>query len=114
MTETSVVLANILEYIADKFKDEILKHGRNHVSMNIGDVCEVMGIKTGAELYHHVNVLVPLKQAPEDSLVEIVHGADISNHRQTATGLVVPEWIAKISGLCHQPYQPGRYMILHL
>jgi len=102
----------VLKHIGDEFQNDILEGARNYREVDIGKHAEALGFYGLKQTYHAVNAVVPIKK-PVDGMKVRVDGRTFVNYRQYDTGVVVPGFVAKESGLPHHPFVPNDSMILN-
>ena len=74
------------------------------LEVDIEKKAEELGYLSLREQYHNVDVIVPLRQAVEGMKV-MIDGRTFVDYAQFDSGLVVPGYVAKESGLPHRAYE---------
>lgn len=111
----STFLAEVLNALADAFKEELWPKSNVYCLVDIGEVWVGYGGKeTEAGLFHDIKAVVPLKRVSDGGMQIQVNGKELSTYSMLESGIAVPEWVAQQSGLPHQPYQPHDSMLLVL
>jgi hypothetical protein len=97
-------LNEVLGRIGEEFKEEISAESTFILEVDIGKKAEELGYLSLKEQYHNVDVIVPLRQAVEGMKV-MIDGRTFVDYAQFDSGLVVPGYVAKESGLPHRAYE---------
>lgn len=105
-------LGDILIRIGESFKEDIANGSKNYLEVDIGKQAEKFGYPDIKEQYHDVSAVVPLKQSVPGMKV-MIDGRTFSNYAQFDSGIAVPEFVARESGLRYQTYQPEDSMVLN-
>ena len=105
------ILTDILEEVADQFKDRIWAKSSSYCLVDLGEIYKQKGIMDDYESFRDVKAVVPIKGSL-DGLNFQVDGSVFADYSQLESGLAVPEWVAEQSGLTHKPYEPKKLMIL--
>jgi len=106
-------LSDVLTKIGEEFKEEINPKGSQYILLDLGDEFRAYK-KSNSEKYDRVNVVIPLKRAPETGLGFIVNGNELSDKKQLENGLVVPDWVATEAQLTAKDYTPKAHMTMYL
>jgi hypothetical protein len=82
------------------------------MEVDIGRQAERLGHRQVKEAYHHVNVVVPIKQAVEGMKV-MIDGRTFIDYAQIDSGIAVPGRVARAAGIGHKAYRAPESMILN-
>ena len=105
-------LGDVLNRIGETYKQEIENESGYYLEVDIGKQAEKFGYSEMQEKYHDVSAVVPLKQAVPGMKV-MIDGRTFINYAQFESGIAVPEYVARETGLRYQSYQPNDSMILN-
>jgi hypothetical protein len=105
-------LNKVLESIVKECGGNILAGARHYLEVDIGKRAEVLGYPKLAEMYGHVNAIVPLKHPTKGMKVRI-DGRTFVNYAQYDSGIVVPGYMADEAVQPYKPYIPNESMILN-
>ena len=105
-------LGEILTKIGEIYKEQIQDSARNYIEIDIGQQAEKLGFSNEKEKYHNVRAVVPIKAAVAGMKVR-VDGRTFVNYAQFDSGVAVPEYVAKETGLPYETYHPNDSMILN-
>ena len=103
-------LAQVVNTIADDFKDEILTGSRFYLEVNIGEQAKKYGNSELGRKYHDKYAIVPLKQ-PVNGMKVRIDGRTFVNYAQFDSGVVVPNFIAREAGLSYKTFIPHDSMV---
>ena len=105
-------LKEVLESIAEEYRDNILDGARNYIEIDIGKRAEVLGYPKLEAKYNQVNAIVPLKHPIKGMKVRI-DGRTFVNYVQYDSGIAVPGYMADKAVQPYKPYIPNDSMILN-
>jgi hypothetical protein len=105
-------LDDVLEKIGETYRDRIQSGSRFYVEVNIGKQAEALGYGDIGDTYRDAFAVVPLKQAVPGMKVRI-DGRTFVNYAQFASGIAVPGYVARDTGLAHSTFIPNDSMILN-
>ena len=103
-------LAQVVNTIADEYKDKILTGSRFYLEVNIGEQAKKYGHSELVRKYHDKYAIVPLKQ-PVNGMKVRIDGRTFVNYAQFDSGVVVPNYVAKDAGLSYKTFIPHDSMI---
>lgn len=105
-------LDDVLEKIGETYRDHIQNGSRFYMEVNIGQQAEALGYGDITDKYRDAYAVVPLKQAVPGMKVRI-DGRTFVNYAQFESGVAVPGYVAKDTGLNHTTFIPNDSMILN-
>jgi hypothetical protein len=105
-------LDNVLKQIGADYKDDILENSRFYREVSIGRKAEQLGYSGLKGRYDDVYAIVPLKR-PAAGMTVRIDGRTFVNYAQFESGVVVPGYVAKASGLPYRAFVPNDSMILN-
>jgi hypothetical protein len=75
-------------------------------------MAEKLGFADVKEKFNHANAIVPLKN-PVSGMKVLIDGRTFADYAQYDSGVAVPGYIARESGLPYRTYRPDESMILN-
>ncbi len=105
-------LKTVINKISETYKDSILENSRYYREINIGHMAETLGFADLKEKFNHVQAIVPLKN-PVSGMKVLIDGRTFVDYAQYESGIAVPGYIARESGLPYKIYMPDDSMILN-
>lgn len=105
-------IGKVIARIGEEFKNHILPTSRFYREVSIGEQAERLGLTGLDGRYRNVFAVVPLKHSADGMKVRI-DGRTFVNYAQFESGVVVPGYVAKDTGLPHKPFVPNDSMILN-
>jgi hypothetical protein len=102
----------ILLTIGEEFRDNIGEGVRNYLEVDLGRKADQLGRPEIGKKYRNVYVVVPLKK-PTGGMKVRVDGRTFVDYAQFESGVVVPGYLAKETGLAHKTYVALDSMILN-
>jgi hypothetical protein len=105
-------LSEVIEQIAEEYKNQVLKNSRCYREISIGEQAERLGFTDLKVPYRDVFAIVPLKE-PVDGMKVRIDGRTFVSYAQFESGVVVPAYVAQKTGLPFQPYAANDSMILN-
>jgi len=106
-------LSHIIENIREEFSDHISEQSRNYLEVDIGKRAKSIGIDDMAQKYTNVIAVVPIKE-PVPGMKVMIDGRGFSGYAQFESGIVVPGFLARDSGLRYKTYTANESMILNV
>ncbi len=103
-------LDKVINHMTEKYRNNILGNSRHYMEVSIGKEAEEMGYQGIQDKYFQAYAVVPLKTAVRGMKVRI-DGRTFVNYEQFKSGIAVPGYVAKDSGLPHEVYVPHDSMI---
>jgi hypothetical protein len=100
----------VLEAIAEAYKLNIQKGSRHYAEVSIGKQAEKMGYPDLGEKYKKAYAIVPLR-SPQQGMKVRIDGRTFVNYAQYASGISVPDFIARESGWPFEGFVPQNSMI---
>lgn len=105
-------LDDVLNSIANDFKGNIDEGARNYIEIDIGKRAKEMGYFELTDKYSHVNAIVPIKN-PEKGMKVRIDGRTFVNYAKYDSGIAVPGYVAKDTGMAYETFIPNDSMILN-
>jgi hypothetical protein len=102
----------ILEKIEKDYKEVIHGESSMYMELNIEDEARKMGCSMQSVPFSRTNVIIPLKK-PVSGMKVMIDGRAFVDYAQFNSGLVVPEYVAKTTGLPYHAYAPHESMVLN-
>jgi len=106
-------IKKILQLLEEEYKDNISANARNYIEVNLGEKAESLGFDTLREKLRSSNAVIPLMHPVKGMKVRI-DGRTFINYGQFDSGIAVPGYLAKESGLPYKTFVPNDSMILNL
>lgn len=103
-------LKAVLNKIGDTYKKAISNNSRFYIEINIGQLAEELGYPDIQNQYRDAFAVVPLKQ-PVNGMKVRVDGRTFVNYNQFESGVVVPNYVARETGLPYKTFIPNNSMI---
>jgi hypothetical protein len=105
-------LDDVIEKIGEHYKNDIGEGSRFYVEVNIGKQAEMLGYQDIQQKYRDTFAVVPLKRAVPGMKVRI-DGRTFVNYAQFESGIAIPGYVLKDTGLAHKTFVPNDSMILN-
>jgi len=105
-------LIEVLTKTGEEYRAKISNDSRFYLEVDIGNQGEKMGYPLIKEEYDGVKAIVPLK-TPVTGVRVRVDGRTFVHYAQLESGIAIPGYVAKESGLPHKAYKPNDSMILN-
>mgnify|MGYP003572900330 CR=1 FL=1 len=105
-------LGEVITKIGKAYESDVLDDGRNYLEVNMAQEAEKMGYSSIKGNYPGVHVVVPLK-GPVNGMKVRIDGRTFVNYAQFDSGIAVPEYVAKETGLPYKTYHAKDSMILN-
>lgn len=102
----------LLSEIGKEFEGQISGNARHYVEVSIARKANTMGFSDLRKKFHDAYVIVPLKHPVKGMKVRI-DGRTFVNYGQFKSGIAVPGYVARNSGLPFKTYTPNDSMILN-
>lgn len=106
-------ITETIENIQKEFSNLISKNARNYVEVSIGKKAKALGFDDLAQCYPHTSVIVPIKD-PVPGMKVRIDGRGFSGYVQFDSGIAVPSFLARETGLPFSQYIPNDSMILNV
>lgn len=106
-------LTKVIESIYDDYSDLIEGPGRNYLEIDIGKRARDLGFDDIGRDYTNVSAVIPIKN-PVHGMKVRIDGRGFAGYVQFDTGLVVPGFVARESGLPYKTYIPCDSMVLNV
>jgi len=106
------LIQNVLVQIGEDYKDEITKGARHYQEVDIGRRAESLGYGEIGTRFRNINAVIPLR-GPKQGMKVRIDGRTFVNYAQFDSGVVVPGFVARESGLAHKTYVPLDSMVLN-
>jgi hypothetical protein len=105
-------LKKVLKQIGEDYRKEIRGDSRHYCEVNIGQSAERLGYADLKRRFRNACAIVPLKR-PADGMKVRIDGRTFVNYAQFESGVVVPAYLARKTGLPSKPYIAPDSMILN-
>lgn len=105
-------LDDVIEKIGETYREDISEGSRNYVEVSIGQQAEMLGLREIQKKYRDVYAVIPLKEAVAGMKVRI-DGRTFVNYAQFESGIAMPGYVIKDTGLAHKTFVPNDSMILN-
>jgi hypothetical protein len=105
-------LNNVLQTIGYAYKENIGGGTRNYMEIDIGQMAEKLGYSALSEKFRKVNAILPLKQ-PVNGMKVRIDGRTFVDYAKFASGVVVPGYVARETGLPFERFEAQDSMILN-
>jgi hypothetical protein len=105
-------LNNLLKAIGQDYRDLIAPDARHYLEICLGRQAERMGVKGLKPQFQDVQVIVPLKH-PLSGMKVRIDSRTFKNYVQFDSGIAVPSYVARVSGLPARTYTPQDSMVLN-
>lgn len=105
-------LDKIIKKIGADHQDHISSGARNYKEVDLSQTALELGLTDAQDCLGNVKAIVPLRSPLEGMKVRI-DGRTFVNYVQFETGVAVPGYVAKYSGLPHKAYEAWDSMILN-
>jgi hypothetical protein len=105
-------LKEILSLIGEEYQDRISNNSRYYIEVDIGKKAENRGYPGIRHRFSKVNAVVRLKQ-PLPGMKVRIDGRTFVDYAQFDSGVAVPGYVARESGLPFQAFTPNDSMILN-
>lgn len=105
-------LAEVLIKIGKVYENDVSGDGRNYLEVDMTQEAEKLGCPSLEGNYPGVHVVVPLK-GPVKGMKVRIDGRTFVNYAQFDSGIAVPEYVAKETGLHYKTYHAKDSMILN-
>lgn len=105
-------LDHTLHAIGKDYEAKIAVSSRNYLEVDIGRRAAQLGFSDVENQYSSVLALIPLKEAEHGMKVRI-DGRTFVDYGQLDSGVAVPGFVVRKSGLSHRSFIPNDSMILN-
>ena len=105
-------LGAILTMIGEDYRDQVSNDSRYYVEVDIGAQAERRGYVGPERRFHKINAIVRLKH-PLPGMRVRVDGRTFVDYAQFDSGVAVPGYVARESGLPFRVFIPNDSMILN-
>ena len=103
-------LNNVLNTIAEEYKERIQKGSRHYLEVSIGNHAEKLGHADLKEKFKDTYAIVPLK-SPQKGMKVRIDGRTFVNYAEHASGIAVPGYLARETGRKFNAFIPNDSMI---
>lgn len=103
----------IIDDIYNEFSEMISPQGRNYLEVEIGKRAMALGYSNLEKAHPHASVIIPIKK-PVPGMKVRIDGRGFSGYVQFESGIAVPGFLAKETGLPYRAYIPNDSMILNV
>lgn len=103
-------LKDLLKYMELEYGDKIQRGARNYLEVNLAEKARKLGYRDLCEKYKTACAIVPLKDSQPGMKVRI-DGRTFVNYAEYDSGIAVPGYLAKASGMEYRTFIPNDSMI---
>ena len=103
-------LDDVLMMIGELYKEKIQRGSRHYLEVSIGKHAAKLGHKDLKDKYENTFAIIPLR-APQKGMKVRIDGRTFVNYAEDASGIAVPEYIAKETGRSFKVFIPNDSMI---
>jgi hypothetical protein len=103
-------LKDLLKYMELEYDGKIQRGARNYLEINLAEKASKLGYRDLSEKYKTACVIVPLKDSQPGMKVRI-DGRTFVNYAEYDSGIAVPGYLAKASGMNYRTFVPNDSMI---
>ena len=96
-------LSEVIARIGEEYKDNINRNSRHYLEISLAKKAAELGLSEAKEQYKNVCAIVPLKR-PVSGMKVRIDGRTFVNYAQVASGIVVPNYVARAVDLPHSAY----------
>jgi hypothetical protein len=105
-------LKKTLSLIGDEYRDLISSTGRHYVEVDLGERARHLGYSDTRDKYGGTQAIIPLKK-PVSGMKVRIDGRAFANYGQLDSGIAVPGYVARASGIPYESYRPLDSMVLN-
>ena len=102
----------VIENIRHTYRDHIKNGARHYIEVNIGKQAQAMGYQDIQQKYRDAYAVVPLKQ-PIPGMKVRIDGRTFVNYAEFDSGIAVPGYVVKDTGMNFKTYVPWDSMVLN-
>ena len=103
-------LKELLKHIELEYDGKIQRGSRNYLEVNLAEKARKLGYGDLSEKYKAACAIVPLKD-PQSGMKVRIDGRTFVNYAEYGSGIAVPGYIAKASGMNYRTFAPNDSMI---
>jgi len=105
-------LKDLLKYMKLEYGDKIQRGARNYLEVNLAEKARKLGYGDLSEKFRTACAIVPLKDSQPGMKVRI-DGRTFVNYAEYDSGIAVPGYLAKASGMNYRTFVPNDSMIFN-
>jgi hypothetical protein len=105
-------LSEVITKIGKAYENDVSEDGRNYLEVDMNQEAEKLGLPRTESQFAGVHVVIPLK-GPRKGMKVRIDGRTFVNYAQFDSGIAVPEYVAKETGLHYKTYHAKDSMILN-
>jgi hypothetical protein len=105
-------LGEVLNLIGEEYQDQVSSDSRYYIEVDIGAKAENQGYAKLTRRFHKINAIVRLKH-PLPGMRVRIDGRTFVDYAQFDSGVAVPGYVARESGLPFRLFVPNDSMILN-
>ncbi|MFY9940917.1 MAG: hypothetical protein WAK57_01975 [Desulfobacterales bacterium] len=105
-------LGEVLNLIGEEYQDQVSNDSRYYIEVDIGAKAENRGYAGLTRRFHKINAIVRLKH-PLPGMRVRIDGRTFVDYAQFDSGVAVPGYVARESGLPFRLFVPNDSMILN-
>lgn len=103
-------LKKLLKHMELEYGDKIQRGSRNYLEVNLGEQARELGYGDLREEYRTTCAIVPLKN-PQPGMKVRIDGRTFINYAEYDSGIAVPGYLAKATGMNYRTFVPNDSMI---
>jgi hypothetical protein len=103
-------LKDLFKYLELEYGDKIQRGARNYLEVNLAEKARKLGYGDLSEKFRTACAIVPLKDSQPGMKVRI-DGRTFVNYAEYDSGIAVPGYLAKASGMNYRTFVPNDSMI---
>ena len=103
-------LKDLFKYLELEYGDKIQRGARNYLEVNLAEKARKLGYGDLSEKFRTACAIVPLKDSQPGMKVRI-DGRTFANYAEYDSGIAVPGYLSKASGMNYRTFVPNDSMI---
>jgi hypothetical protein len=103
-------LKELFKYMELEYGDKIQRGARNYLEVNLAEKARKLGLGDLCEEFRTVCAIIPLRDSQPGMKVRI-DGRSFVNYAEYDSGIAVPGYLAKASGMDYRTFVPNDSMI---
>jgi len=105
-------LDRVIIAIGEEYQHRVKPGSRHYVEVNIGEKAVRMGLTHVKQQFPSACAVVPLKD-PAGGMKVRIDGRTFVRYREFPSGIALPDYVTRESGLAHRPFVPPESLILN-
>jgi hypothetical protein len=103
-------LKELLKHMESEYSGKIQRGARNYLEVNLAEQARKLGYGNLRKKYSTACAIVPLKD-PQPGMKVRIDGRTFVNYTEYDSGIAVPGYLAKASGMNYRTFVPNDSMI---